>query len=317
MAKNKKKDKVVKFFAIVSIILCVCAFALGFVVTQQDDAYYNLEKSRTVEISSEDDIIALGDSIYNDSCILTADIHITDSALRIGTSERSFSGTFDGNGHTVYIDYTSVSQDVSLFGCIEADGVVKNTRFVFGNIAVEGNTYGGIARINYGIIKDCKIECSNILIDNNSGIYSPCVTTNMGTISNIVVECAFSNAQIYENESSILFGAVCTYNYGTVTNSISSPSFSNLDCCDEFKILTGETTNVGVGAICAVTTAEGSTANSVAVLPSGVYTSDKNSGLKVVESLAEVLKEDTIFFELDFSNQVWKIQGDGLMLIEG
>ena len=317
MASNKKKDKAISVFSIIAIILCICALALGFIKSQSDDLYFDLENSEKVEISSVDDIVALGDAIYNNECVLTDDIHITDNNFRIGTSERPFAGIFDGKGHTVFLDYTSADQDTSLFSCIESGGVVKNTRFVFGNIILDGNTFGGIAKVNYGTVQDCKIECANITIDNNIGIYSPCVIINNGTIANVVVDCSFSNSRTYEDEASILFGGVCTYNHGTVKNCISAPTFNNIVCSDEFKILIGETTNVGISAISAVTTKGASTTNSVAVLPTGVFTSDKNSGLKVVGNYSNILNENTIFFELDFSNQVWKIQNNNLVLIEG
>lgn len=317
MASNKKKDKAISVFSIIAIILCICALALGFMKSQSDDLYYDLESSAKVEISSVDDIVALGEAIYNDECVLIDDIHITDNSFRIGTSERPFAGTFDGKGHTIFLDYASAVQDTSLFSCIESGGVVKNTRFVFGNITLDGNSFGGLAKINYGTVQDCKIECAGITIDNNIGIYSPCVIANNGTISNVVVDCSFSNSRVYDDEASILFGGICTYNYGTVKNCISAPTFNNIVCSDEFKILIGETTNVGISAVSAVTTKGASTTNSVAILPTGVFTSDKNSGLRIVENYSIILNEDTIFFELDFSNQVWKIQNNNLILIEG
>lgn len=317
MASNKKKDKVIGIFSIIAIILCVCGLCLGFIKSQSDDLYYNLEKSRKVEIFSVEDIMALGESIYNDECILGSDIHITDNSFRIGSIIRAFAGTFDGKGHTVYLDYNTANQDTSLFSCIEASGVVKNTRFVFSNLSVEGNMYGGIAKINYGTIQNCKIECADILIDNNIGIYSPCIITNNGTLTNIVVDCTFSNSQIYDDESLLLFGGICTYNYGIVKNCISAPTFNNFVCTDEIKILLGETTNVGISAICAVNTSSASMTNSVAILQIGVYTSDKNSGLKIANEYSSITNEDTIFFELDFNNSVWKIQNNELILIEG
>jgi hypothetical protein len=317
VASNKKKDKAISVFAIIAIVLCVCALCLGFLKSQSEDLYYNLENSKKVEISRVEDITSLGEEIYNNECVLTKDIYITDGSIRIGTTERPFAGTFDGKGHTVYLEFNTANQDTSLFGCIDTFGVVKNTRFVFSSITVDGNTYGGIAKINYGTIQDCKIECANIKINNNIGIYSPCVITNKGTIVNMVVDCTFSNSKIYDNEASILFGGVCTYNYSTVKNCIVAPTFSNIACSDEFKILTGETTNVGVCAICAVNTSGASTTNSVAILQAGVYTSDKNSGLKIVDIYSSITNEETIFYELDFNNSVWKIKNNKLVLVEG
>lgn len=315
---NKKIDKAISAFSIVALILCFAAMGAAFAKGFSEDLYFHLENSQQLEISSTEDILEAGEAIYNDHLVLTQDIHVSDRAFRIGTSERPFSGTFDGNGYTVYFDYTLGDQDTSLFGCIDEGGVVKNTRFVFGNVAVDGNTFGGIAKINFGTIQDCKIECANITIFNNKGIYSPCVITNKGTIKNIVVDCAFSTANTFEDESSILFGGVCTYNYGTVKNCISAPSFNNIMCADEFKILIGETTNVGIGAACSVVTKGATTTNCILVLPSGVFTSDKNSGLKVVNSYDVIMNADTIFFELDFNNSVWQIMNGELVLaIEG
>ncbi|MGN0813402.1 MAG: hypothetical protein ACI4MQ_07840 [Candidatus Coproplasma sp.] len=317
MASNKKKDKAIGAFSVISIILCLCALCLGFLKSQSEDLFFNLEYPQKVGISNFQELTALGETVYNNEIVLTDDIHINEKDFRIGTTQRPFAGTFDGKGHTIYIDYTSVDQSTSIFGCISALGLVKNTNFVFGNITVDDNTYGGIAKINYGTVQDCTVECSDMKIKNGKGIYSPCVTINNGTISNVIVYCTLTSQNFNADESAILFGGVCTFNYGTVKNCISISAYNRISCTQEFNILTGQTTNVGVGSVYAVNTSGATITNSVTVLQDGVYTSDKSSGIKVVGSISEIANPNTFFFELDFSNTVWIIQSGKLMLIEG
>lgn len=69
---------------------------------------------------------------------LTADITVTEPYAN------DFSGTFDGNGHTVTLDITASTAYVGLFSKLAGGAVVKNV-ITAGSISSKGNNVGGIA----------------------------------------------------------------------------------------------------------------------------------------------------------------------------
>lgn len=319
MAKhNSKKDTALRILAIVGAVLALAAACGGFWLSLSSGVYYGLEKAERIFLSSEEDILSAGEAIYNDECILTEDIRITDSSLRIGTEQRPFTGVFDGRGRTVYFDFTAAEEGESLFGCIGEGGVVRNTNFVFGSVEVSGSAYAGIAQINYGTFENCTVTFADYRISDETGMFSPAIGINHGTISNVVAECTFTAAEPMQSEACVLFGSICAYNYGRVENTVSCPVYRGFVCTDEFKILTGDAVNAGIAAACAVTASGGRTENNAAVLASGVYTSDKTSLAACSADRAEIFARDMIFDTLDFDNRVWRLSAAGeLTLIQG
>lgn len=69
---------------------------------------------------------------------LTADITVT------APYAKDFTGTFDGNGHTVTLNITDSTADVGLFKTLSGGAVVKNV-ITAGSISSKGNNVGGIA----------------------------------------------------------------------------------------------------------------------------------------------------------------------------
>lgn len=72
------------------------------------------------------------------SYTLTKDIIVTEPYAS------DFSGTFDGNGHTVTLNITDSTADVGLFKTLSGGAVVKNV-ITAGSISSKGNNVGGIA----------------------------------------------------------------------------------------------------------------------------------------------------------------------------
>lgn len=73
----------------------------------------------------------------------------------IGTEEVPYTGTFDGNGHTVSGIYINTSEDnQGLFGYIGSNGTVKDLGIEKSRIK-GGNNVGGIAGYSSGSIEDC------------------------------------------------------------------------------------------------------------------------------------------------------------------
>ena len=73
----------------------------------------------------------------------------------------TFSGTFDGNGHTVTLDITASTANVGLFSKLAGGAVVKNV-ITAGSISGKVNNVGGIAGTADGnvSIENCKNTAS-------------------------------------------------------------------------------------------------------------------------------------------------------------
>ena len=75
---------------------------------------------------------------------LTADIIVTAPYGNDITGFTGFTGTFDGNGHTVTLDITASTANVGLFSKLAGGAVVRNV-ITAGSISSKGNNVGGIA----------------------------------------------------------------------------------------------------------------------------------------------------------------------------
>lgn len=122
---------------------------------------------------------------------LTADIIVTAPYANEFTD---FSGTFDGNGHTVTLDITASTANVGLFSKLAGGAVVKNV-ITAGSISGKVNNVGGIAGTADGnvTIENCKNTASikggkgagGILgySEPGSGFVTISSCANMGSVS--------------------------------------------------------------------------------------------------------------------------------------
>ena len=152
-----------------------------------------------IEIDSADELAKIGDDGYplNGSYVLAEDIDLGGSAetpwTSIGYGGKSFTGTFDGAGHTIsglYLNFSSIDtyqdQGLGLFTMVGEGGTVEN-------LTVEGVIDGTNAGVGIG----------GIVGKNNGGIISNCtsivditgsVDSNVGGIvgssdSGTIVDC--------------------------------------------------------------------------------------------------------------------------------
>lgn len=116
------------------------------------------------------------------NCTLTADIDLTDKEWTPIGRPRGYTGTFDGQGHTITGLNISPSEDVAaLFHQINGDGTVMNLQLK--DVTYNGVTaMGGIAHGNYGTITACSVT-GTLKNTANNGDVGGIAATNLGTIT--------------------------------------------------------------------------------------------------------------------------------------
>ena len=96
------------------------------------------------------------------SCTLYTNIPLPGDWTPIGTDNKNpYTGTFDGNGHTISgLTVTGSNEYAGLFGYIDKVGTVKNVKLV--NVQITSDYQhgyaGGVAGINNGTIENCSVS---------------------------------------------------------------------------------------------------------------------------------------------------------------
>lgn len=315
MAKNSKKSGAIKAFSVISVFLCIGVILLSLYVNSVNEKPYSVVRVDTHDVHASRDILKIGNGVYNDIINLKEDIYIDDASFRIGSEEFPFEGVFNGNGHTVYFSYDTATSETSLFSYLSKNAVVKNTNFVFGDVRLDDTSFGGIAKINDGTIKDCTITFDNLEIAS-SGIFSPFVTINRGEISNVLIKTTITkNADSPVVEKDVFFGNACVYNGGRVYGVIAVSDYKGWDSTDELNIFKGVVKNYAISTVSYGGVENGSREKCVAIVEHGTYTSDKASDVVFDLSASEVFQEEYIFHTLDFNNQSWKLT-DGILSLK-
>lgn len=100
--------------------------------------------------------------------VLTGDIDAAGTEVSIPV----FSGTFDGQGHSIYdLELTRSASAYGFFGQIQKGAVVRNLSLV-GETIPDGSQsqVGGVAGVNYGRIESCRYTGAVIGEDTVGGI---------------------------------------------------------------------------------------------------------------------------------------------------
>ena len=133
----------------------------------------------------------------------------------IGTSSSSYTGTFDGGGHTITgLTVTGSDEYAGLFGYIGKDGgTVKNVKLE--NVQITSNNQyanvGGVAGYSWGNIENCSVSGS-VSGNSNSNGTSNCVGGVVGQqYGGTITECTSSAIVDGTNE---VGGVVGLTNYG-------------------------------------------------------------------------------------------------------
>ena len=166
-----------------------------------------------------------GESYSDVTVTLCGDLDLNDIDWQpIGTTAHPFTGTFDGQGHTL----TNLSADgtsdltAGLFGVVGVKGVVKDVHIGSGTIVIGTNsdTYdsflGGIAGRNYGTI----VGCSNAALVTGYSYVHARIGGIVGTNeSGGSIENCYNLGTVYTSRLDVFIGGLVGYNSGAVKNS--------------------------------------------------------------------------------------------------
>ncbi len=139
--------KIISFVLAISFVLTLAPFAGVFSFALESRK--NSQNSGEIEISTAEDFKKLADKL-DAKAVLTKDIEITDKSFTpIGSTDKPFTGIFDGNGHSVTYNI-SISKkaekgfDVGLFGCVSG-GQIKR-------LTVKGSITAAVGSANIGAV---------------------------------------------------------------------------------------------------------------------------------------------------------------------
>ena len=151
----------------------------------EDLGYIYDNTTKTYTVYNADGLLAWNEAAQSDpslNCALTADINMTGKEWTPVGMSINYSGTFDGQGHTITgLNISSSSEAVALFGDIGAAGKVMNLQLK--DVTYNGSTaMGGIAHGNYGTITACFVM-GTLTNTTNNGAVGGIAAINYGTIT--------------------------------------------------------------------------------------------------------------------------------------
>ncbi len=212
---------------LLALVLCAALLCIGAAAAGTGDA---------IEIDTPEELEKIGvDSSYplSGNYILTDDIELDGSENNliypIGYSGGAFTGTFDGDGHTIsglYMNAQSAgnqTRGLGLFSYLGSDGTVKNLT-VEGEIDPEdrNGSVGGIVGANYGKVINCT---SGVDIKNDNGETE---ATIGGVVGNAEVGSTIDNCR-YTGTINVIYIGGNTMGMGGVVGQASGCTVSNCE----------------------------------------------------------------------------------------
>lgn len=150
-----------------------------------EDLGYFIQDDGSYTVYTANGLLAWNEAAQSDpslNCALTADINMTGKEWTPVGMSINYSGTFDGQGHTITgLNISSSSEAVALFGDIGAAGKVMNLQLK--DVTYNGSTaMGGIAHGNNGTITACSVM-GTLTNTTNNGAVGGIAAINYGTIT--------------------------------------------------------------------------------------------------------------------------------------
>lgn len=150
-----------------------------------EDLGYFIQDDGSYTVYTANGLLAWNEAAQSDpslNCALTADINMTGKEWTPVGMSINYSGTFDGQGHTITgLNISSSSEAVALFGDIGGAGKVMNLQLK--DVTYKGSTaMGGIAHGNNGTITACSVT-GTLTNTTNNGDVGGIAAINYGTIT--------------------------------------------------------------------------------------------------------------------------------------
>ena len=196
-----------KAFRILSVLLCVLliiSMPLQTNATEGDiilriiseEGFMNFAKNCRLDSYSE-----------NLTVLLCADLDLTGFDF---TGIPSFSGTFEGNGHTISgLDIRPTGSNIGLFRYLTKSATVRNLHLE-GTLAPSGSAgnVGSLAGQNFGIIENCSFNGELAGSENIGGL------VGINHLTGVISDCAV-NGTFHGNH---FIGGIAGNNFGVVRN---------------------------------------------------------------------------------------------------
>ena len=183
--------------------------------TDLGDGYTVSEDGNTYTVYTADGLMAWAEAAQGNlslNCTLTHDIDLSGTEWEpVGDRNNVYTGTFDGNGHTISNltitkENLSFGDDCGMFGRVGTNATIEDLTLesVRLNVGADGIPIGALAGSNQGTISNCKVS-GNISVTNNEMQY---VGGIVGWMESGVIQYCHSSASIQGGNSEYVGGVL-------------------------------------------------------------------------------------------------------------
>ena len=291
-------------------LLCIVFLIAGFGIAGMNEYQFREERVDVVLVTCEQDLLNLGDGIYNDRIKLANNIEIS-SAVNLNSEKHPFIGVFDGNGYT---STYKGSMEQSFLGYIGEGGRVCNLNMVVDSFAPDGELGGVIAVESDGVVMDCTVSVGSYQT-NNEGSFGSVVAVNNGIIEHTIATVSFSNQ---DPNGMYTIGGIAAHNYSIIRYCVTSVAFDGYPEVDNQYALEHSLQNTSIGAIYGAMGIKGTVQQSCTIIDQNTVVWDrKDNQVTIYHDRLDVFNAEIMFKTLLFNEKAWRFQGDQFRLIAG
>lgn len=183
--------------------------------TDLGDGYTVSEDGNTYTVYTDDGLMAWAEAAQGNpslNCTLTHDIDLSGTEWEpVGDRNNVYTGTFDGNGHTIRNmaitkENLSFGDDCGMFGRVGTNATIKDLTLEDVRLDVDADdvSIGALAGSNQGIISNCRVS-GNISVTNKEMGF---VGGVVGRMESGVIQYCHSSASIQGGNSDYVGGVL-------------------------------------------------------------------------------------------------------------
>ena len=183
--------------------------------TDLGDGYTVSEDGNTYTVYTDDGLMAWAEAAQGNpslNCTLTHDIDLSGTEWEsIGDRNNVYTGTFDGNGHTIRNmaitkENLSFGDDCGMFGLVGTNATIQDLTLEDVRLDVDADdvSIGALAGSNQGIISNCRVS-GNISVTNKEMGF---VGGVVGRMESGVIQYCHSSASIQGGNSDYVGGVL-------------------------------------------------------------------------------------------------------------